>query len=162
MGISSDKWKILFLRALSLYCLISAIELLYYYTEKYVPFIRNLYPSLSTYFPSGLRFVCRLGYPVAAIGIYFLRKWAAWLLAIVWLLQLIPSSIYFLFTSGSLKEGGLFSLASFLVSMSIIYACRSTLKDGKIIKPLLIFFVCATILHTILFFVTFGEGTFSQ
>jgi hypothetical protein len=147
-----DKWKNLLLKTvMTIYFLMSTITLIQYFIEEYCPFLASG-SSLSIYLASGLRMVFRLGYPVAAIGLFLLKRWGAWLLITVWLLQLIPSTVYFLLMSGTTSPGGLLSLVTLLISIGIIYACRSVLR-GKVAKPLLVFFAAAVTVHSIYFLI---------
>lgn len=146
----SDKWKKIIVRVIAAYVFLGgAFSLLNYFTEAYLAFIRSGDP-LSIYLPAALRMTCRIGYPLAGIGLFLLHRWGLWLLVIVWLAQLLPSSIYTLLHSGSLI-GHLDSLIEFIVIVGLLFGCRSALKSGKVIKTLLIFLVTVLGLHSALF-----------
>jgi hypothetical protein len=129
-----------------IFFLLFLFSLLYYYAEEYLPFIYHHF-GWDTYLPSALRMICRIGYPVACVGIFLYKRWAAILLIMVWLIQLLPSVIYFLISSGSLNGGIYTSLVTFIPTVAFLYWCRK-LFVGQILKPLLFFFVIALVGHT--------------
>ena len=157
----SDGQKKVILRIAAFFFLLSLITFYRYFTQEYIPFISSEF-SLDTYIPAGLRFICRLGYPIAAIAIFFLQMWGAWLLVIVWLIQLVPSGIYSLLYTGSVNADWIFSLVTFIISAGLLYVCRSALKKDKLAKYLVIYFLAALALHSILFFINSGTNKVSE
>lgn len=146
----SEKTQRVLLRVAAVICLLlSLIEWLYYFLEVYQPFISS-YFGWNTYLPSAFRMICRIGYPVAYVGIFFYKRWAAVLLILVWLVQLVPSTIYFLSTSG-LDSGHYTSLVTFILTGAFLYWCRK-LFAGKILRPILFFLLVTFSLHTAFYF----------
>lgn len=142
-----QKAQKIILRVGAIICLLlSLVELLHYFLEEYQPFIYHHF-GWDTYLPSALRMVCRIGYPIAYVGIFLYKRWAAILLMIVWLMQLLPSAIYFLSTRGGLDDGHYTSLVTLILTAAFLYWCR-TLFVGKTLKPLLLFFVITLAGHT--------------
>jgi hypothetical protein len=146
-----DRWKAVLLRVAAVYIFVTGSFSLYsYFARAYLPFIASGDSALF-YFPAALRMTCRLGYPIAAIPIFFLHRWGVWLLVIVWLAQLVPSSVYMIMMGGDLS-GNIRSLIEFVLTIGVLYLCRSALKSRKIAKPILTFFASALALHSALFF----------
>lgn len=146
-----DKWKQVLLRVAAVCIFVmGSFSLFDYFARAYLPFIASG-DSASFYFPAALRMTCRLGYPIAAIPIFFLRRWGLWLLAIVWLAQLVPSSVFKIMMGYDLS-GNIGSLIEFILTIGLIYLCRSALKSSRIARPILIFLASALSLHSALFF----------
>lgn len=147
----SDKWKKIITRVIAAYIFLGgAFSLLGYFSEAYFPFIASG-DSVSIYAQAALRMTCRIGYPLAGIAIFLLHRWGLWLLIIVWLTQLLPSTLFMLMHSGNLAHN-IGSFIELIVIAGILYALRSVLKSGKVLKPILIFLIAALALHSILFF----------
>jgi hypothetical protein len=126
------------------------INLLYYILEEYYPFIYHYTPGYKTYLPALLRFTCRVGYVVSFIGLFFMKRWAIYLCGGVWLSQLVPSSIYFIY-KGQNIAGHLPSLIQLLIYLVVTLAYFKKFQAGGTAKALAIFFPAVISVHTILF-----------
>ncbi len=131
------------------------LEWLYYLLEAYLPFIHHQF-GWDTYLPSALRMLCRMGYPVALVGIFFYKRWAAFLLVAVWLMQLVPSTVFFLLTSGQLHAGHFSSFVELSAVAALLYWCRNLL-GGSVRKPLLLFILITLLAHTALYLSVHGD-----
>jgi hypothetical protein len=89
---------------------------------------------------------------LAGIALLLLHRWGLWLLIIVWLAQLLPST-FFMLVHGDDSVRNMESLIEFIVIVGMLYAMRSELKTGKVLRPILIFLISVLVLHSILFFV---------
>jgi ankyrin repeat protein len=146
----SDKGKKITVRVIAAYVLLGgALSLLGYVTQAYLPFIASG-DAASTYVPAALRLTCRIGYPLAGIALFMLHRSGLWLLVMVWLAQLLPSSIFLLLQGGDISRN-MGSLIEFGVVVGLLYALRSVLTPGKILKPLALFLVATLALHSIVF-----------
>ncbi len=123
-----------------------SIEFLHYFATQYQPFIAHDF-DWDTYLPSALRFTCRIGYPVGLVGILLFRRWGAALLLLAWLAQLLPSAIFFLYTTHHFYSEHYASLLELAIAALLLYWCRDLLS-GDVVRPVLLFALLALLLHT--------------
>ena len=131
--------------------LMSVISLLYYYCEQYDFFISAKHHGDYIYPASGIRLAFRMAYPVALAGIFFYRKWGVTLLIMVWVIQITLFTIFFHNEADAFNADYFISLIPLLLMLALIYWCRQ-LFSGKILIPVLIYFLVALAIHSALFF----------